>query len=167
MAHNNRAQTMTTAPQRKSPARWLLTAALVLATVGGVGAFTLPGFGKPEKVQAVNGVVTIPVAKVSDGKAHFYRYSDGNKEVSFFLLKASDGTLRSAFDACDACYREKKGYEQQGDKMVCRNCNMKFASTRIGPASSGGCNPSPLPHALTGANVTISAADLKAGTRFF
>jgi uncharacterized membrane protein len=168
MALNKHSQTTTTAPQRKSPARWLLAAmALLLVAAGAVGAFTLPGFGKAEKVQAVNGLVTIPVAKVSDGKAHFYRYSDGNKEVSFFLLKASDGTLRSAFDACDACYREKKGYEQQGDKMVCRNCNMKFASTRIGPASSGGCNPSHLPHAISGANVTISAADLKAGTRYF
>src|SRR5512137_1419675 len=99
MAQNKHTQTMTTAPHRKSPARWLLAAmALILVAAGAVGAFSLPGFGKAEKVQAVNGVVAIPVAKVSDGKAHFYRYSDGGTEVSFFLLKASDGTLRSAFD---------------------------------------------------------------------
>ena len=167
MAPSKGTQTMNSAPERNLSGRWILAAAaLVLATAGAVCAFTFP-FGKAEKVQAVNGVVAIPVAKVSDGKAHFYRFNDSGKEISFFLLKASDGSIRSAFDACDACYREKKGYEQQGDKMVCRNCNMKFASTRIGPASSGGCNPSPLPHAISGATVTISAADLKAGARFF
>ena len=41
-------------------------------------------------MKAVNGAVTVPVATVSDGKAHFYRFDDGGKEISFFVVKGSD-----------------------------------------------------------------------------
>jgi uncharacterized membrane protein len=44
---------------------------------------------------------------------------------------------------------------------------MKFASARIGAASSGGCNPSPLPAKIDAANVSITVDDLKTGARFF
>jgi uncharacterized membrane protein len=128
------------------------------------GAFSL---GKYEKVKATGGAVTIPVAKFADGKARFYRFEDGGKEIAFFVVKAPDGSYRTAFDSCDVCFKEKKGYEQQGDKMNCRNCNQKFAINRIGPNSTGGCNPSYLPHQVNSMNITINAADLKAGARFF
>jgi len=144
----------------------LVSLALVaMATVA--FAFSLPGMGKYEKVKPVSGSVTIPVAKVSDGKAHYYRFSDAGKEISFFIVKGGDGQLHTAFDACDVCYREKKGYEQQGDKMNCLNCNQKFAINRIGAASAGGCNPSHLPAKIDAAKVTFSVTDLKQGARFF
>ncbi|HEY5975146.1 MAG TPA: DUF2318 domain-containing protein [Geobacteraceae bacterium] len=137
---------------------------VVLLGAISVGAFSL---GKYEKVKATGGVVTIPVAKFADGKARFYRFEDGGKEIAFFVVRAPDGSYRTAFDSCDVCYKAKKGYEQQGDKMNCKNCNQKFATDRIGPNSTGGCNPSYLPHQLSGANITINAADLKTGARFF
>ena len=139
------------------------------ASVGftAAGAFSLPGFGKYEKVAVANGAIAIPVSDVSDGKAHFFQYSNGGKEIRFFVVKGSDGNLHSAFDACDACYREKKGYVQQGDMMVCKNCNMKFQTSRIGRGSAGGCNPSPLSHASDGRNVVFKVSDLATGVRFF
>ena len=144
-----------------------LTIAIVMACAAIAGAFSLPGFGKAEKVKGVNGVVTIPAAKVSDGKAHYFKYNDGGKEITFFMVKGADGSIRTAFDACDACYREKKGYEQQGNVMVCKNCNMKFPINRMGPNMTGGCNPSYLPHQLSGASITVKTSDLNAGARFF
>jgi uncharacterized membrane protein len=141
----------------------IVTVALLVGAVS-VFAFSL---GKYEKVKATGGVVNIPVAKFADGKARFFRFADGGKEIAFFVVKAPDNSYRTAFDACDVCYKEKKGYEQQGDKMNCKNCNQKFATDRIGPNSTGGCNPSYLPHQLNGANITINTADLKAGARFF
>ena len=146
---------------------WLLVVALVFAATGVVGAFTLPGFGKFAKVKGVNGTVAIPLSKVSDGKAHYFKYADGDKEIAFFVVKSSDGSVKTAFDACDACYREKKGYEQKGDMMVCKNCNMKFAASRIGPHAVGGCNPAHLPAQVRDGSLVISEADLKAGGRFF
>jgi uncharacterized membrane protein len=129
--------------------------------------FSVPGLGKFEKVKATNGVVAIPAAKVSDGNAHYYRLTDGGKELNFFLVKGSDGAIHSAFDACDVCFKEKKGYVQQGDQMVCKNCNQKFPIVRIGAASAGGCNPSHLSAKIDGSSVRISVSDLKAGARFF
>ena len=131
-----------------------------------VNATAFP-FGKYEKVKVVNGVVSIPTAKIRDDKARYYSYTDSGKEIKFFIVKASDGSFRTAFDACDACFREKKGYEQQGDKMVCKNCNMRFAVNRIGPHAVGGCNPSHLPAQITKDTIVISVEDLKQGARYF
>jgi uncharacterized membrane protein len=124
-------------------------------------------FGKYEKVKVTGSVVSIPTAKLDDGKAHFYKFEDGGKEIAFFLVKAADGSFKTAFDACDACYKSKKGYEQQGDKMNCKNCNQKFAINRLGPNATGGCNPSFLPHSQAGNTITINVSDLKSGARFF
>lgn len=129
--------------------------------------FSIPGLSKFEKVKPVNGVVTIAVAKVSDGNAHYFRLIHGGRELKFFIVKGSDGVMHSAFDACDVCYREKKGYVQQGDQMICRNCNQKFAIARLSAASDGGCNPSHLPARVDAATVRISIADLMTGARFF
>lgn len=141
-------------------------AVLALAVTAGSAA-ALFGFGRCEKVKAADGTVAIPQAKVGDGRAHYFAFEDGGKTITFFLVKAADGSVRSAFDACDVCYHEKKGYEQQGDAMICRNCNRKFAVNRIGPHAVGGCNPSFLPHREAGGRVLISVEDLKAGARYF
>lgn len=145
----------------------LIALSLLLALAGAAFAFNLPGMDKHEKVKPVNGVVTVPVAKVSDGKAHFFRLADGGKELSFFIVKGSDGTLHTAFDACDVCFKEKKGYQQTGDQMQCKNCNQKFPIARIGAASGGGCNPSHLPAKVDAKNITITVNDLRTGARFF
>jgi uncharacterized membrane protein len=136
----------------------------VLVSAVNVFAFSL---GKYEKVKVSNGTVIVPVAKLADGKAHFYKFEDGGKEITFFAAKAADGSVKTAFDACDSCYKSKKGYEQQGDKMNCNNCNQKFAINRLGPNATGGCNPGYLPHQQVGANITIKASDLKDGARYF
>jgi len=139
-----------------------------LLLIGAAGAFAFSlSLGKYEKITAVNGTVSIPTSRLSGGKARFYRFDDGDKKIAFFVVKAPDGSYRTAFDACDVCYHEKKGYDQQGAQMLCKNCNRKFAIDRIGPNSGEGCNPSFLPHQVSGGAITIKATDLKAGARFF
>ena len=141
----------------------ILTVALLIGAVSGY-CFSL---GKYEKIKANGGVASIPVAKLADGKAHFYKLEDGGKEIAFFAVKASDGSIRTAFDACDACYKSKKGYEQQGDKLNCKNCNQKFAINRLGPNATGGCNPGYLPHQLNGGTISLNLNDLRGGARYF
>jgi len=156
------------ASMSKKGMKWALpVCGIVLLTVATVGAFSIPGMNRHEKVKSANGAVAIPIAKVSDGEAHFYRFPDSGKELKFFVVKGRDGVIRTAFDACDVCFREKKGYVQQGETMICRNCNMRFAISRIGPHAVGGCNPSYLPHRQLSGNIIISVPDLKAGARFF
>jgi len=153
------------AATRKKQVVWagIVTVALLICAVS-VFAFSL---GKYEKVKITGGVATIPVAKLADGKAHFYKFEDGGKEITFFVVKAADGNFKTAFDACDSCYKSKKGYEQQGDKMNCNNCNQKFAINRLGPNATGGCNPGYLPHQLNGNVLSITAADLKGGAKYY
>lgn len=146
---------------------WAIALVVVGAVAGTVAAFSLPGLGKAEKVTAVGSEVRIPVARVSDGSAHFYRFADGGKVISFFVVKAPNGSIKTAFDACDVCFNEKKGYTQDGAFMVCKQCNKKFDTSRIGPHAVGGCNPSYLPSRQAGGNVIIGVADLKTGVRYF
>lgn len=141
----------------------VVTVALLVCAVS-VFALSL---GKYEKVKVGNGTVTLPIAKLADGKARFYKLEDGGREIAFFAVKSADGSVKVAFDACDACYKSKKGYEQQGDKMNCKNCNQKFAINRLGPNATGGCNPGYLPHQLSGDAIVIKASDLKEGAKYF
>ena len=151
--------------------RTIITMLIIAAVLGTnqiptAGAFSLPGMNRPESVKPANGSISLPVAKITS-KARHYVFSDGGKEIRFFAVKGSNGAIRVAFDACDACYREKKGYEQKDDRMICRNCNMKFPVDRLGPNATGGCNPGYLPHRQMGNSVVIAVSDLKTGARYF
>jgi uncharacterized membrane protein len=122
--------------------------------------------GKYKELKAQNGVVTISESDVSDTEAHyFYTVVDG-KEIKFFLVRAEDGVVRAAFDACDVCYPEKKGYRQEGNVMVCNNCGQKFDTSRINDVK-GGCNPSPLNRELDGKQITIKIDDIRSGGMYF
>jgi len=118
-------------------------------------------------VQADGSVVKIPLAELQAMQASFYRIELDGKEVRFFAVKGSDGRIRTALDACDVCYKERKGYQQQGDVMLCRNCNLTFPIDRIGPSSVGGCNPHFLSSQVTGDQLLLPVAELKQGARFF
>jgi uncharacterized membrane protein len=142
----------------------IAASAAVFSAAVAFGSFSL---GKYENVKASNGVVSVPVTKLADGKARFYKFTDGRPEIAFFAVKASDGSYKAAFDACDACYKSRKGYEQQGDKMNCKNCNQKFAIGRLGPNATGGCNPGYLPSRVDGGNLVIKADDIKNGAKYF
>ncbi len=143
----------------------LVALALLLASlIPQAHAFSL--FGGAKEVTAKAGAVTLPLSEVSDGKAHFYTFKTGGKDVQFFVLKSRDGQIRTALNACDVCYREKKGYSQDGETMRCNNCGMRFHSSKIMEVK-GGCNPSPLARSLDATTVTISEASLKAGVSYF
>jgi uncharacterized membrane protein len=106
------------------------------------------------------------VSDLKDGKAHFYTIKAGGKTVNFFVMKSSDGIIRAAFDACDVCYREKKGYREEGDYMVCNNCGQRFPSRKINEVK-GGCNPSPLNRTIVGNNVVLKVNDIQSGAFYF
>jgi uncharacterized membrane protein len=119
------------------------------------------------EVGGTGGDVSLPVATFADGAARFYRYTTAaGREVKFFVMKSSDGVVRAAFDACDTCYRERKGYHQQGDVMVCRNCGRTFRSVDIN-VLQGGCNPAPLERAIAGDQLVLKATSIELGAMYF
>lgn len=140
---------------------------LAAVTDGPATARAFFGFGESHASVALrDGAVTIPLSDVSGGTAKFYTAKVNGRDVRFFVLTTPDGVTRSAFDACDVCYPARKGYEQDGPDMVCRNCGLRFREDLVGEVR-GGCNPSPLAHELTDGNIRITGAALMEGLRYF
>ena len=111
--------------------------------------------------------VIYPVKTFQNGDARFYSYPAGNgMTIKYFVLKSSDGVIRAAFDACDVCWREGKGYTQKGDFMICRNCGRRFSSVRINEVQ-GGCNPAPLARTIRGDSVVFQVKDILKGGEYF
>jgi len=115
---------------------------------------------------AGDGFVTHPVALFDDGKARHFTHSDGKATIRYFVLKSSDGIIRAAFDACDVCWPADKGYVQDGDVMICRNCGRRFASVRINEVQ-GGCNPAPLKRTIDGDRLVLQVKDILEGRPYF
>lgn len=157
-------------PAKKSQSTlWLVVIAILVTASALVGWLGIPGTGGAPTQKSVTtsaGKVTIALAELNDGQAHFYSYKGQGGKISFFVVKDMDGTLRAAFDACDVCYKEKKGYEQKGEQMICKNCNQAFPVAKIGTVS-GGCNPSPLKTTLADPTLEIAVGDLEAGVHYF
>jgi uncharacterized membrane protein len=111
--------------------------------------------------------VSYPMSKFDDGKAKFFQYKTPEGiTIKYFILKSSDGVVRAAFDACDVCWPAGKGYYQDGDVMVCRNCGRRFASVKVNEVK-GGCNPAPLKREVVGDQLVIQLSDLIEGTQYF
>jgi uncharacterized membrane protein len=156
------------APKKRGALTWIVVAAVLLVAVA-VAGWTAVGGGKGGKyplVTAEQGRIVIPVAQVSDGKAHFFSYRTGAGTVDFFVLRSRDGVIRAALDTCDVCYEARKGYRQEGDAMVCNNCDQKFDSVQINEVK-GGCNPAPLGRRVEGERIVIAAAELEQGAKYF
>ena len=117
-------------------------------------------------VTAENGEVTVQLSSLQGSAASYFVYSANGKDVKFFMLRASDGTVRLALDACTACNHAKLGYRQKGEAMVCNNCGMSFRSTDVGHIS-GGCSPIPLKNSQDGKTLTVKAKDLEEGVKYF
>ena len=111
--------------------------------------------------------VTHPVKLFDDGRArHFQLDTEEGLSIRYFVIKSSDGVIRAAFDACDVCWPSGKGYYQEGDYMVCRNCGKRFASVKVNEIK-GGCNPAPLNRQVDGDNLVIQVKDILDGRQYF
>ena len=157
----------------QSPLRTLAVVAVVV--IGGL-VFYLFQTGFDSKPQArtpsiqpevTATEVSFPLQAFADGQAQYFQYPlDNGNTVRFFILRSSDGIVRAAYDACDVCWREGKGYYQDGDFMVCRNCGQRFASIKVNEIK-GGCNPAPLNRTIVGDKLIIKIADIVQGSQYF
>jgi len=112
--------------------------------------------------------VAFPVERFRDGKARHYEYkTDNGLTIKYFIIRSSDGVIRAAFDACDVCWPAGKGYYQEGDFMVCRNCSRRFASVLVNEVK-GGCNPAPLTRHIVDGKLVIEVKDIvEEGGKYF
>jgi len=134
---------------------------LTVFAVGFISAISHAAFWQKTKaLTPQQGELRIPVADVSDGKAHFFKVKAGDGTmVTFFVLKSRDGVTRAAINACDECYRAGKGYVQDGDFMVCEQCGRRFASDKIN-VIAGGCNPVGVDRKIQADQLVIDMKDI-------
>ena len=90
--------------------------------------------------------------------------------MEVLAVKASDGTIRTAFNTCEVCYDSGRGYyKQEGDVLVCQNCGNRFHTDEV-EVQSRGCNPWPIfeeSKTVTDGGITISYEFLSESTKVF
>ncbi len=164
--------------EAKKQKKMMMGVAIIAIVVIGMGmALTLNGsndsqspYSNPVSNPPVTtqGEVMIPISDITPTAKYFKETIDG-VEVKFFVVEGDDGVVHAAFDACDVCYREKKGYTQDGNVMVCNNCGNQYATNGIGTknTSGGGCWPGYLETSIEDGNLVISKSVLADGTYYW
>jgi len=167
-----KAMILNTGKKSRSPV--VIAVIVVIAVTAGLGLFLFPGGDSATSPTAItqtttdDGQIAYAVSQFDDDQAHHFSFADAasGTAIAYFILKSTDGVIRAAFDACDVCWPEGKGYVQDGTAMVCRNCNRRFESVMVNEVQ-GGCNPAPLTRTIAGDRVVIRIDDLRKGQGYF
>ena len=89
------------------------------------------------------GSLVIPTADITSDVSFYPLKVDGTS-MEVLAVKASDGTIRTAFNTCQSCYASGRGYYVQvGNDLVCQNCGFHFTPDDV-EIMAGGCNPWPI-----------------------
>lgn len=112
----------------------------------------------PVSLEAKDGAVTVAIDEITEGILHKFSTKVNGVDVRFLAARGKEGELYTAFDACEIC--GAKGYMQEGDKAICKNCNAPIAWDTLG--ESGGCNPMHLVTDSDGTHLVVHLDHLKA-----
>lgn len=109
--------------------------------------------------------VRIVLSELQEKKPVFFTFHAGGKGINYFAVKV-EGSAQSYFDACAKCFPKKMGYRLEGERVVCRTCDVHYG---IGDLKDGigSCYPIKLPGRVDGKSYVISRKDILAGGRFF
>lgn len=153
---------------------------IVAVLIGAVAVFAAFNNGKSKPADEISqgrnaapvvrgGDLIINAGDVSD-TAKFYPYQAGDIYMEVMAVKASDGSVRTAFNTCQVCYDSGQGYYRQaGNEMICQNCGNVFSVDDIEKVK-GGCNPVPIMSGnkkIDGDNIAISEQFLNENKEFF
>jgi uncharacterized membrane protein len=113
--------------------------------------------------------LVIKVSEITEN-AVFYPVDIDGTRLEVLVVKAPDGTIRTAFNTCQVCYGSGRGfYKQQGTVLVCQNCGNRFRMSQV-EVRSGGCNPVPIfpqNKTVTAQTITVSKDFLKEAKAIF
>lgn len=142
-----------------------VTLALVLPLGTAAYAFGSAGYRpEPKPVTAIqDGMVHIPVEGMATGQLNLFGYQGDQAEVTFMVIKRDEDDYAVALNACSIC--PPLGYHQEGEVLVCDNCNAPINLETVG--MPGGCNPIPLEASLAGGEVLIAFADIAGAQAVF
>ena len=147
--------------QNRRQRRWMIAAASIsLAVILALTAdfiYAKVNSAPPQAraVEAVNGIVRVPVAEVQDGNLHLFTLSANGQSIRFMIIKKPGG-YGTALDACLICGAD--GYRQDGQNVICRHCASAIYIPSIG--QKGGCNPIGFTSQVDGTDVVIDVSSV-------
>ena len=147
--------------QNRRQRRWMIAAAsMSLAVILALTAdfiYAKVNSAPPQAraVEAVNGIVKVPVAEVQDGNLHLFTLKANGQTIRFMVIKKPNG-YGTALDACLICGTE--GYRQDGQNVICRHCASAIYIPSIG--QKGGCNPIGFTSQVNGDDVVIDVSSV-------
>lgn len=130
---------------RKSLLISIAAVVVVAAFFAGKGLLSQKQAGDPPSGQGTNAVqasgdMVIQKSGIT-ATPSFFPYEIDGTDMEVLAVKASDGTVRTAFNTCQVCYNSGRGYYKlDGDTLVCQNCGNRFAADQV-EQQRGGCNP--------------------------
>jgi uncharacterized membrane protein len=143
----------------------LVAVAFMVKTPGKSGSDGVSGTIKAVK----DADIVIQTKDITD-QPGFYPAEINGTKLEVIAVKASDGTIRTAFNTCQVCYNSGKGYYKvEGDQLVCQNCGNRFGMDDV-EVTKGGCNPVPITSeykTVTDDTITISKDFLTQATQIF
>ena len=113
--------------------------------------------------------LVIQIADITEN-ALFYPVDIEGTRLEVLAVRAPDGTIRTAFNTCQSCFRSgRANFVQDGALLVCQNCGQRFRLNQV-EREAGGCNPVPIFPAdkkVTASTITISKDFLKQAKAIF
>jgi high-affinity iron transporter len=146
--------------------RWSIRAAIlygvVVAMLGAefVYAQAMNAPSPAQGLTADNDEVRIPLSDLTDTNLHFYTADVDRTTIRFMVIHRSND-YAVALDACQIC--GAKGYKQEGQNVICRNCGAVIYIPSIG--EKGGCNPIPVKSRIEGGEVVVDLTDLASSAK--
>jgi uncharacterized membrane protein len=109
--------------------------------------------------------VRIGLAGIPEQKPVFFTFSAKTVGINFFLLKTK-GNVESYFDACGKCYPRKLGFRCEGERVLCRACDVSYRLEDL-KDGIGSCYPIKLEGRVEGNAFVIDKQDILKGEKFF
>mgnify|MGYP000365489081 CR=1 FL=1 len=103
-----------------------------------------------------DGMVHIALSDLRPSKLNLYTFQGSAADVTFMVIKRDEDDIAVALNACGIC--PPRGYHQEGNVLICDNCNAPINMETVG--MPGGCNPIPLAASIVNGEVQITSADL-------
>jgi uncharacterized membrane protein len=116
---------------------------------------------KGETLTLVDGKLSIPTSGFETNKVRYFNTTLNGKTIYFIVVRDNAGTYRAAANACEACFKGRLGFVQEGEEIICNNCKNRFALNTLGVVK-GGCNPGPINANIpvTGGQLTLTSSEL-------
>ena len=141
-----------------------LTVAVVLPLAWQVYAAEVAAYRpQPVAITPQGDEVRIAIGALELSRLNKYLYHGLQGDVRFMVIKRAEEDLAVALDRCEIC--PPVGFYQEGDTLICDNCNAPVSLDSVG--LPGGCNPVPLVFAQDGDSVVIPLRELDAAQARF